>query len=91
MSGGGKKVTCSEEPFKATVGVAGDGGGVAIEVVFHAHYGEPALTLPVRVGQSQEMVSLSFDPLLGHWDVLREGDESEEVTEISEKAGSLQL
>ena len=88
MSGGEKKVTCSEEPFKATVGVAGNGGGVAVEVMFHAHYGEPVLTLPVRVGQSQEMVSLSFDPLLGHWDVLREGDK---VADLSEKMEAASL
>ena len=88
VSGGEKKVTCSEEPFKATVGVAGNGGGVAVEVMFHAHYGEPVLTLPVRVGQSQEMVSLSFDPLLGHWDVLREGDK---VADLSEKMEAASL
>ena len=50
-----KKVQCREEPFVATVprpsgeGGAMKEGGVTIEVVFHGHYGEPALTLPVSI------------------------------------------
>ena len=72
---------CREEPFKARVGVA---GGVAIDVMFHGHYGEPPLSLPVRVGQSLEMVSLSFNPLTSQWEVLRdEGDG--EMTKLSQK------
>ena len=50
-----KKVQCREEPFVATVprpsgeGGAMKEGSVTIEVVFHGHYGEPALTLPVSI------------------------------------------
>ena len=93
VSGGGKKMECREEPFKARVGVA---GGVAIDVMFHGHYGEPPLSLPVRVGQSLEMVSLSFNPLTSQWEVLRdEGDgekeEEEKEEEVDEKAVSLEI
>ena len=77
VSGGGEKIKCWEEPFKATVGVAKEGGSVAIEVVFHGHYGEPVLSLPVRVDQSLEMVSISFNPFLAQWTVQR-GDDRDE-------------
>ena len=94
---GGEKIRCREEPFKATVGVAKEGGGVAIEVVFHGHYGEPALSLPVRVDQSLEMVTISFNPFLAQWTVQqdeekeKEKKEDNEVDEISEQTVSLGL
>ena len=52
---GEKKTVCVKEPFVATVPHPSEGGGakkeadVCIEVVFHAHYGEPPMTLPVNV------------------------------------------
>lgn len=55
VTGVEKKVLCREEPFVATVpcpsqeGGASKEGGVVIEVVFHGHYGEPPMTLPVSV------------------------------------------
>lgn len=55
VTGMERKVTCRQEPFMATVPCpsgkdgAGKKGGVAIEVVFHGHYGEPVMTLPVSV------------------------------------------
>ena len=55
VTSGGRKTVCREEPFVATVphpcqeGGAKKEGGVVIEVVFHAHYGEPPITLPVNV------------------------------------------
>ena len=55
MTSGGTKIECRKEPFTATVphpsreGGARKAVGVAIEVVFHAHYGEPPLTLPVNL------------------------------------------
>ena len=94
VSGGGKKVRCCKEPFEATVGVAKEGGGVAIEVVFHGHYGEPPLSLSVRDDLFQEMVHISFDPFLQQWTVKRgEGEEEEEKqdAELSEKIKSLEM
>lgn len=55
VASGGRKIECCVEPFMATVPLPNwEGGakkeeGVAIEVVFHAHYGEPPITLPVNV------------------------------------------
>ena len=81
VSGGGRKVVCGEEPFVATVpcpseeGGARASGGVAIEVVFHSHYGEPPLTLPVSPDQPLEMIHISFDPFTGQWSVQRDKEE----------------
>ena len=75
--GGGEKVWCTEEPFTTPVSVGKEGGGVAIEAVFHAHYGEPALSLPVRVDKSREVVSISFNPFLRQWGVQRGGEEQD--------------
>ena len=78
VTSGGRKTECCEEPFVATVprpsqeGGAGKEGGVVIEVEFHAHYGEPPITLPVNVDQALEMVDISFNPFLGQWDIKRD-------------------
>ena len=48
VASAGRKTACREEPFVATVPYPSQ-GGVVIEVVFHAHYGEPPMTLPVNV------------------------------------------
>ena len=86
VSGGGKKVRCCEEPFEATVGVAKEGGGVAIEVVFHGHYGEPPLSLSVRDDLFLELVDISFDPFLQQWAVKRDEDEEKELSKEMEAA-----
>jgi NAD-dependent SIR2 family protein deacetylase len=77
VTSGGRKTECCEEPFVASVprpsqeGGAGKEGCVVIEVEFHAHYGEPPITLPVNVDQALEMVDISFNPFLGQWDIER--------------------
>ena len=48
MTSEGTTVTCSKEPFVATVPLK-EGGDVAVEVGFHAHYGEPPLKLSLRL------------------------------------------
>ena len=50
VSSDGRKTVCREEPFVTTVPYQGGGeGGVAIEVMFHGHYGEPMMSLPVNI------------------------------------------
>ena len=59
VTSAGERVSCGKEPFVATVplpkkgGGAGKEGGVVVQVGFHAHYGEPALTLPVNLDCEQ--------------------------------------
>ena len=76
---GEKKTVCVKEPFVATVphpsqvGGAKKEGGVCIEVVFHAHYGEPPMTLPVNVDSEYTVrcatysMSCSEVCLQSHW------------------------
>ena len=57
MTSEGKTVMCAKEPFVATVPVK-EGGGMAVEVGFHAHYGEPPLKLSVRLdGERQQAIA----------------------------------
>ena len=84
VSGGGRKVVCGVEPFEATVPCPSPGGGaraegcVVIEVLFHAHYGEPPLSLPVCVDQPLEMINISFDHLTRLWSVERQAEKRRE-------------
>ena len=83
MSSGDKKIVCDEEPFvtsvpyPSSVGGAREKVGVVIEVLFHAHYGEPPLSVPVNVDQSLEMINISFNPFIRQWSVHRDEDEEE--------------
>ena len=51
MASGKRVVECPQEPFVATVAV--QEGKVEVEVGFMAHYGEPPLTLALRLDGEQ--------------------------------------